>query len=421
MRIFFILSVLTLFASCTLDTPNNTETTEPKEITGTDTTDTPITENTMENPDNTDVTEVEIASITEDESSFIESAEAKLPPLYSFPDESEPHEATWLQWPHQYQYGIEYRDSLDQTWIDMTRALVGWEKVSIIAYDEAEKSRITGLLTEAWVPLTSIEFTIAPTDDVWVRDNGPIYVRDRKWQLVIEDWGFNGWGDKVESEKCDTVPDIIAKNEWLRRIDINNLMINEWGSIEMDGHGTLMATRSSILNKNRNPGMSEKRANAIFRKYLGITNVIWLDGVAGMEITDMHIDGFVRFADHGKKLITMSEDNLTEWWVPDSDIDKIYSAKNLQGIAYEIVTLPLTKKDVTTEYGKKLDYKGSYLNYYIANGIVLVPNYMDEHDRIANEIIGKLYPERKVIGIDVRNLYENGGMIHCVTQQKPKK
>ena len=111
--------------------------------------------------------------------------------LYTMPEESEDHEGTWLQWPHQYQYGVAYRNSLDPTWVSMTKALVTSEKVHIIAYNQIEKDRIISLLNTASVPLTNVDFKIYKTDDVWVRDNGPIYVKDKNNNLVIQDWGFN--------------------------------------------------------------------------------------------------------------------------------------------------------------------------------------------------------------------------------------
>ena len=165
--------------------------------------------------------------------------------------------------------------------------------------------------------------------------------------------------------------------------------------------------------------MSQSQAEEIFTKYLGVTHFIWLNGKAGREITDMHIDGFARFG-NSSTIVTMSESDLQEWEVPQDDITKLLSAKNKEGIAYKIVTLPLTRENVITTYGKDLGFKGSYVNYYIANTRVLVPNYNDPNDATANDLIQSLYPTRTVVGIDVRNLYENGGMIHCVTQQQPK-
>ena len=339
--------------------------------------------------------------------------------LYTMPEESDPHEGTWLQWPHQDQYGIEFRDGLDDTWIAMTRELVSSEKVHLVAYDETEKARIIDLLNNAGVSLSNIDFRVYPTDDVWARDNGPIYARDKTGNMVIQDWGFNGWGNKTKFNNCNAVPTKVAKDQGKTLVDLNTTMINEGGSVEIDGHGSFMACKSSILNDNRNPGMTQAKAEEIFTKYLGVTNFIWLDGVAGLEITDMHIDGFARFG-NATTIVTMSESDLLEWSVPQKDIDKLYAAKNKDKVAFKFVKLPLTKNNVVTTKGKNLGYKGSYVNYYIANTKVLVPNYNDANDAAANALIQALYPQRKVVGIDVRNLYESGGMIHCVTQQQPK-
>lgn len=196
-------------------------------------------------------------------------------------------------------------------------------------------------------------------------------------------------------------------------------MILEGGAVELDGKGSLMATKSSILNKNRNPGMTQEQAESLFTTYLGATHFIWLDGVAGLDITDMHIDGFARFGENNT-IITMSRDDLHYWELTENDINTLYRAKNINGEPYNYVTLPLTKNNVVTTYGKDLDIRGSYVNYYITNDKVLVPAYNDPNDAVANVIIQTLYPTHTVVGIDVRNLYANGGMIHCVTQQQPK-
>ncbi len=346
--------------------------------------------------------------------------------LYTMPEESETHEGTWLQWPHQFQYGVAYRNSLDQTWVSMTKALVSSEKVHIVAYNQTEKDRVIGLLNAANVALSNVDFKIYKTDDVWVRDNGPIYAKDKNGNLVVEDWGFNGWGQKTDDQSglaigflnCNTIPAKIAADQSKTLIDLNSTMINEGGSIEIDGNGTLMACKSSVLNKNRNSGMTQTQAEAIFTKYLGATNFVWLDGQAGLELTDQHIDGFARFG-NATTIVTMEQNDLLDYDVKQSDINKLLSAKNKNGVAYAFLKLPLTKNNVVTTNGTKLGYKGSYINYYIANNKVLVPNYNDSNDAVANAKIQALYPTRAVVGIDVRNLYENGGMVHCVTQQQP--
>ncbi len=339
--------------------------------------------------------------------------------LYTMPEESETHEGTWLQWPHEYQYGLSYRNRIDQTWVDMTQALVSSEKVHLIVYDATEQARVTTMLNNAGVSLANVEFKVFQTDDVWTRDNGPIYVRDKSGNLVIEDWGFNGWGSKAEYDKCNAIPAKVGADQSRTVVDLNSTMINEGGSVEIDGHGTLMACKSSILNNNRNSGMTQAKVEENFTKYLGVTNFIWLDGVAGLEITDMHIDGFARFG-NATTIVTMSTNDLLDWQVKQADIDKLNGAKNKSGTAYTFVTLPLSQNNVVTTYGENLGYKGSYVNYYIANTKVLVPNYNDPNDAVANSLIQALYPTRTVVGIDVRNLYANGGMIHCVTQQQPQ-
>ena len=337
---------------------------------------------------------------------------------YIFPEESELHEGTWLQWPHHYQYGVEFRERLDPTWISLTKELAESEKVHIIAYDNTEKERIVKLLESEKIDFNQIDFQVFENDDFWVRDNGPIYVRNLKGELIIQDWGFNGWGNDAAFEKCDAIPTKIAAAQGRELVDLNTIMINEGGSVEMDGKGSLMACKSSILNNNRNRGMSQAEAEAIFKQYLGVTNIIWLEGQAGLEITDQHIDGFARFG-NTETIVTMNQQDLLAYDVLQSDIDLLFAAKNKEGEAYNFVKLPLTKNNVTTEYGKELCYKGSYCNYYIANTKVLVPTYNDENDSVALQIIQDLYPDRTVVGIDCRNVYENGGMIHCITQQQP--
>lgn len=344
---------------------------------------------------------------------------------YRMPEESLPHEGTWLQWPHEYQYGVTYRNRLDDTWVAMTAALVTSEKVHIVAYDAFEQSRITGLLTTAGVPLTNVDFKIHANDDVWVRDNGPIFVKNTAapYDLKIQDWGFNGWGGKTDYTNCDVIPSFIANQIGMPVIDLNTTMVNEGGSCEYDGNGVMMACKSSILSQSpantvRNQGMTQVQAESIFTANLGVQKFIWLDGVTGMEITDMHIDGFARFANE-HAIVTMSQADLLEWGVPQVDINTLMAASNVNNVPYTFVIVPLTVNNVTTAYGNQLDYKGSYANYYIGNTKVLVPNYNDPNDAVANAIIQNLYPGRTVVGIDCRNLYENGGMVHCVTQQQP--
>ncbi|UHQ23151.1 agmatine deiminase family protein [Lysobacter sp. 5GHs7-4] len=335
------------------------------------------------------------------------------------PDETARHEGTWLQWPHAYTYGRAYRDRLDPTWVAMTRALVASENVHLIVYDANEQTRVRNLLVGAGVPMAKVSFLIRPTDDVWVRDNGPIFVYDRNERLTITDWGFNGWGYDAPYRKDDTVPATVASRLGLPSVDLNDVVL-EGGAIEVDGRGVLMATRSSTREANRNPDLSEAELEAVLADQLGVSKFIWLDGAPGGkdDITDMHIDGFARFGTPDT-VVTMNRADLREWGLSSADVDRLYGASDIDDRAYRFVHLPLTARNVVTAYGYKLGYKGSYVNYYVGNTVVLMPEYKDPNDAVAKAILQRLYPGRSVVGIDVRNLYRNGGMVHCVTQQQP--
>lgn len=345
-------------------------------------------------------------------------ASARTPSGY-LPDETARHEGTWLQWPHRYTYGTAYRDRLEPTWVAMTRALVGSENVHLIVYDAAEETRVRDKLNAAGVPLSKVNFVIRPTDDVWARDNGPLFVYGANDELKIADWGFNGWGEDAPYRKDAAVRTSVAAKLGMARVDLTDYVV-EGGAIEVDGRGVLMATRSSILEPKRNPGVSQAELETVLADQLGVSKFIWLDGGPGgkQDITDMHIDGFARFGTP-QTLVTLSRGDLAYWGLSSADIDRLYRARDIDGAPYRFVQLPLTARDVVTDYGYDIRFKGSYVNYYVANSVVLVPEYKDPNDAVARSILQRLYPDRRVVGIDVRNLYRNGGMVHCVTQQQP--
>ncbi len=335
------------------------------------------------------------------------------------PEESAPHEGTWLQWPHHYTYGRAYRNRLEATWVAMTEALIESENVHIMAYNANHRRRIRSKLRAAGVPLGNVDFLIRRTDDTWVRDNGPIFVHGDDGALRITDWGFNGWGLDAPYRLDDRVPAVVSRRLRLRRTNLSGVVL-EGGAIEVDGRGTLLATRSSILEPDRNPGLTRAELEDVLAPHLGIDQFIWLDGAPGgnADITDTHIDGFARFGDP-QTIVTMRRGALRYWGLSRSDINTLYGARDADGIPYLFVYLPLTARNVVTSYGYDLGYRGSYVNYYVANTVVLVPEYRDPNDAVARDVLQRLYPGRAVIGIDVRNLYRYGGMVHCVTQQQP--
>jgi|TARA_B110000116_G_scaffold214972_1_gene191523 agmatine deiminase len=338
--------------------------------------------------------------------------------MYTMPFEESPHEGTWLQWPHNYTYGGGAEDA-EPTWVAMTEALVTGEKVHLIAYNTEEVVHINSALEEAGVAMENVDFFISPNDDYWVRDNGPIFVNNIEGELVILDWGFNGWGGDTPYELCDEIPAFVGEELGLPVVDLN-AMVLEGGAFEIDGAGSMMATRSSITGNDRNPGLTEAEIEGYMTQNLGVTNFIWLDGQFGgqEDITDQHIDGFLKF--HGDNtIVTMNSSDLNYWYVSASDREIIFNATNASGEPYNYVYLPLTQYPVTTTWGQPVGFRCTYANYYVANTVVLVPNYDDPMDEVANGLIQELYPDRVVVGVNSRNIVLYGGMIHCVTQQQP--
>lgn len=335
---------------------------------------------------------------------------------YRMPAEDLPHEGTWLTWPHRHTYGKKYQKEIENIWVQMVKALHTGERVHIVVYDKTEQANVTKLLDGSAINLSQVDFVLAKSNDVWVRDTGPIFVFDAYNKLVIADFAFDGWGKKVQYQNDDQIPVAVGKQKNIPIVSIPSFVL-EGGAVELDGKGTLMATKSSVVGKNRNSGLTVQQAEEYLSKYLGVHNFIWLEGVTDEDITDAHIDGMARFLDD-KRILTVSKIDFAELYenINMDDYNILKNAKNAKNKPYEIIELPLTKKNVDG-----LKYKGSYLNYYIGNDVVIVPIYKDENDKRALEIIGKLYPTRAIVPIVVNNLFQYGGMLHCVTQQQPEQ
>lgn len=329
------------------------------------------------------------------------------PTRYRMPAEDLTHEGTWLQWPHN-NTSPNQLARYEPIWIAMTKALHTGEMVHIVVYDEVAKTDVAQKLTNEGVDMSKIDFHIAETDDVWVRDNGPIFVYDENNQLTVIDWKFNGWGNKMPYGKDDKIPTSVSQHLDIPKVDVN--LVLEGGSVEIDGHGTLMAKRSSILNNNRNRNVTQEDAENYFRVYFGVTNFIWMDGLKGQDITDDHIDFTAKFAE--ENIIIYTDPSF----LSGGELETLQNARNANGEAYTLVKLPVTEEKMQVDGG---DIPGVYTNFYVGNTVVLVPNYNSAQDAEANNIIQNLYPNKTVVGIDIRELYKDGGAIHCVTQQQP--
>ncbi len=334
------------------------------------------------------------------------------------PAEDAEHEGTWLQWPHDHTYG-DGAEELEPSWVDMTAALSLGERVHIVAYDESELAHIQSQLGAAGVDMGQVDLLVCPNDDFWVRDNGPIFVQGPGGEWAILDWGFNGWGGDAPFALDDAVPACIGDHLGLPVIDLG-AMVLEGGAVEVDGNGTLIATRSAVTGEDRNPDLTEAEIESYLSEYLGIDHFIWLDGQFGgaEDITDMHIDAFVKFVG-GQTVVTMSDADLEYWYVSPSDRAILDAATDADGNPYARVELPLTQFPVFTSAGLNVGYRASYVNFYVANAVVLVPHYSDPMDTVALDIIQDLYPTKSAVGIACQDMLQWGGMVHCVTQQQP--
>lgn len=347
------------------------------------------------------------------------------------PAEWEPHEATWLQWPHDHHHA-GYQLQLERIWLMMVAALHDHEHVHILVRDEHLRAHVEHQLGYFGIQRRNVELHILPYDDVWPRDNGPTFVLDGDGQVVIINWRFNGWGKRAQHPLDDEVPWRIAERIGLPRQDFPLVM--EGGAIEVNGAGSFMGTRSSILNPNRNPDLSQAAVEDMLSSALGVSHFIWLPGLMESEVeltgsfTDQHIDGTARYVDESTVLYNWI-DGEEDFRAPilRRQRDDLEDATTSAGDPLALVPVPVPKRLIyKTSAGAKgardraTATPASYCNFYIANQVVLVPVYGDENDDRALGIIQDHFPKREVLGIECVGLVEFGGMIHCATQQQPK-
>lgn len=321
---------------------------------------------------------------------------------YRFPAEWEAHKGTWLTWPHEETFGYEYRDLKESIWIHFVRLLQENEEVHLIVQNQPHEQRVLNLLRDYSVEIKNVFFYHIRTDDFWLRDNGPFFINGSDGQAILS-WRFNAWGEKFKYDFDKKVPQEIANklNQKIFNLDLTL----EGGAVDFNGKGTCLTTETVLLNPNRNPGAQKQDFEELFKKYFGVTHTIWLPGgdFINDPHTDGHIDGIARFVKDNTVLVKLDPSN------PD------YKSRLKN---YHML------RRATDQDGKPLDIvisPGGSVNFYIANGIVLVPTSFrnDAKDEVNIAILKDLFPDREVIGLDCTNLIPFGGAIHCVTQQQP--
>jgi agmatine deiminase len=319
------------------------------------------------------------------------------------PAEWEPHEATWLAWPHERSDWPGKFAPIPWVYGDIVRRLAQVERVRILVEDAALEKTVRRVLSKCAVDMSAVEFFRWPTNRSWTRDYCPIFVRDKSGEIAITNWLFNGWAKYDNWREDNRIPARVAKRFQVAQSEPG--IVLEGGSIDVNGAGLLLTTEECLLSETvqvRNPGLGRADLERYFSEYLGIRQTIWLkQGIAGDD-THGHIDDVARFVDE-KTIVTVVDESLRE------------NLKILRQTGLRIVTLPMPAPVYFD--GQRLP--ASYANFYIANGLVLVPTFNDPNDRVALNILAKLFPTREVMGIYCGDLVLGLGTLHCMTMQQP--
>ncbi len=320
-----------------------------------------------------------------------------------------------LTWPHS---ESDWKDTLDEigaVYLDMCKAISQYEKLLIVCYDEQHKKLIENLFNDSAIAKDAYHLCVCKTNDTWCRDYGPITVRCNG-KLQLQNFIFNSWGNKYNSNLDNMISTQLYKEGWFGDNEfIDCDFILEGGSVETDGHGTILTTSHCLLK--RHPDKSKAAVEALLKKFLGANTVHWLDhgGLSGDD-TDSHIDNLARFVDRDTIVYCACDDKSN----PDYDSLKQMEAelkalKRADGQAYKLQ--PILMPTNVEHAGQKLP--ASYANFLIINQAVLVPVYNVPQDKYALEILQQCFPERRIIGINSMAMIKQFGSLHCATMQLP--
>ncbi|MEQ8820357.1 MAG: agmatine deiminase family protein [Sumerlaeia bacterium] len=338
---------------------------------------------------------------------------------YRMPAEWEPHRGTWLSWPHKADSWPGKFETIPPVYAEIVRALAHHEEVHINVVSDAMQRQAEAILRDSGALLPTVFFHLNPTDDAWARDHGPIFVvKDEapgRRSLAVTDWNFNSWGGKYPPfDQDNKVPGRIA-----RAFDYPHFapgIVLEGGSIDVNGAGTVLTTEQCLLNENRNPHLSREQIERYLKDYLGLRHVIWLgDGIVGDD-TDGHIDDLSRFVGP-RTVVTVVEDNPADenYDLLQHNLGRLKTATDQDGHPLNVIQLPMP----APVYCEGHRLPASYANFYIANGVVLMPSYRCDQDAVAQSILQSCFPDRTVVGIDCTDLVWGLGAIHCISQQHP--
>jgi agmatine deiminase len=340
---------------------------------------------------------------------------------FRLPAEWDQHECTWLGWPHELTDWPGKFSPVLWAFAEIVRHLSQVERVCLLVENREAEPRVRAVLRKSGANLGAVDFLRIPTDRGWMRDSGPISVKNSACEVAYTHWRFNGWA-KYDNHKKDAVIVSQANKKLKRRlwqpIHKGRRVVLEGGSIDVNGLGTLLTTEECLLSKTqeRNPGFTREDYAEVFKSYLGITNVLWLkNGIAGDD-THGHVDDLARFVDPTTVVTLVENDSNDANYAPlQENLALLKQMKDQDGRPLRVETLPMPSPVYFD--GQRLP--ASYANFYIANKLVIVPTFNDSNDRHALNALAKLFPNREVVGIACRDLVLGLGTLHCMTQQQP--
>ncbi|HZW33626.1 MAG TPA: agmatine deiminase family protein [Isosphaeraceae bacterium] len=350
---------------------------------------------------------------------------------YRMPAEWEPHAATWIAWPHNRDDWPGKFAPIPWVYTEIVRHLCRVELVHIVVQSRALKRRAADRLDAVGVDWNRVRFFKAATDRVWLRDSGPTFVvrdeaaADDPARLGLIEWKFNAWAKYDNSRQDRRLPRRLAKwlnlPRWVPRVEQGGhrvRVVMEGGAIDVNGRGSLLTTEECLLGEvqARNPGLDRAALEQVFADYLGIRHVVWLGrGITGDD-THGHVDDLARFVDP-RTVVTVVEPRADDanHEPLQENLRRLQQAHDQDGQPLRVVELPMPRPVIFD--GQRLP--ASYANFYIANGLVLVPTFNDPADRIALETMAQLFPDREVVGIHSLDLVLGLGTLHCLSQQQP--
>jgi agmatine deiminase len=331
---------------------------------------------------------------------------------YRFPAEWEPHAATWLAWPHNPATWPGKFEPIPAVWQELVRTLAQYEAVNILAGGESVRREAQSLVGD--VP--NVTLYDIPTNDVWARDHGPMFlVGPPGLPLMVVDWEYNAWGGKYPPFDLDNqVPRHVA--ELTGRRCFSPGIILEGGAIDGDGAGTILTTEECLLSPNRNPQLDRRQVEQYLADYCAARKVVWLGGGIAGDDTDGHIDELARFVGPRTVVCAVEPDSKDENYEPLADnFGRLSSSTDADGHALHVIPINLPRP--LYHDGQRLP--ASYMNFYIANGVVLVPVFDDVADLTACDTLAELFPGRKIHPLRAVDLAWGLGAYHCITQQQP--